>query len=58
MSDKTPRDEFFVGWLRTPHGYARFLKPIVLALLLIGMAAAVTLAFFQRALLDGKIRAE
>jgi hypothetical protein len=48
MSDKTSQDEFFVGWLQTPQGYVRFLKPVVLTMLLVGVVAAGTLAFFQR----------
>ena len=48
MSDKSSQDEFFVGWLQTPQDYVRFLKPVVFALLLISVAAAGTLAFFQR----------
>lgn len=48
MSDKTSQDEFFVGWLQTPKGYVRFLRPVVLTLLLIGVVAAGTLAFFRR----------
>lgn len=48
MSLRLSQDEFFVGWLQTPQGYVRFLKPVVLAMLLIGMVAAGTLAFFQR----------
>lgn len=48
MSDKTSQDEFFVGWLLTPQSYVRFLKPIAVALLLLGVVAAATLAFFQR----------
>jgi hypothetical protein len=42
------RDEFFIGWEPTPKKHARFLRPIVLALLLVtgGLAAAV--AFLQR----------
>jgi hypothetical protein len=39
------RDEFFIGWLPTPRKYARFLRPIAVALLFAagGMAAAVAL---------------
>lgn len=48
MSDKQTNDEFFIGWLQTPQGYVRFLKPIVLTLLLIGIGVASALAFFQR----------
>jgi hypothetical protein len=48
VSDKTSQDEFFVGWLQTPQSYVRFLKPIAIALLLLGVVAAATLAFFQR----------
>jgi hypothetical protein len=48
MSDKSSHDEFFVGWLPTPQSYVRFLKPVVIAVLLIGAAAAGVLAFLQR----------
>ncbi|MCI0638437.1 MAG: hypothetical protein L0Y72_04650 [Gemmataceae bacterium] len=48
MSPKTRNDEFFVGWLQTPQGYVRFLKPMVLALVAIGGVVAGALAFFQR----------
>lgn len=48
MSREARNDEFFVGWLQMPQGYVRFLKPIVLAILLIGVVTAGTLAFFQR----------
>src|SRR5262245_47644850 len=47
MSDKFGRDEFFVGWLPTPSGYVRFLKPVVLAFVAIGLIAAAALAFMQ-----------
>jgi hypothetical protein len=42
------RDEFFIGWLPTPRKYVRFLRPLVIGLLLAvgGMAAA--LAALQR----------
>ncbi len=42
------RDEFFIGWEPTPKKYARFLRPIVVALLLIMGGVAATVAFLQR----------
>jgi hypothetical protein len=47
MSDNAPRDEFFVGWLPTPNGNVRFLKPVVLAVVVAGLIAAATTAFIQ-----------
>jgi hypothetical protein len=41
-------DEFFIGWLPTPRGYVRFLKPVVLTLLLLGIVVSAALAFFQK----------
>ena len=48
MSLRVGKDEFFVGWLPTPAGYVRFVKPITLTFLLVGAITAGTLAFFQR----------
>jgi hypothetical protein len=42
------RDAFFIGWEPTPKKYARFLRPIVVALLLITGAVATTVAYLQR----------
>jgi hypothetical protein len=42
------RDEFFIGWEPAPKKYARFLHPIVVALLLITGGVAATVAYFQR----------
>jgi hypothetical protein len=47
VSDNLSRDEFFIGWLQTPSGYVRFLKPVVLAFVVIVLVAAVALAFLQ-----------
>jgi hypothetical protein len=41
-------DEFFVGWLPTPPGYARFVRPVVLVALLGVAVAAGALAARQR----------
>jgi hypothetical protein len=41
------RDEFFIGWEPTPDKYARFLRPIVVALLLITGGVAATVAYLQ-----------
>src|SRR5262249_40102677 len=48
MSPRVSKDEFFIGWLRTPRGYARFVRPIAIALLLLGLVVAGTVAFVQR----------
>jgi hypothetical protein len=48
MSHEKANDEFFIGWLPTPQGYVRFLKPIVLTLLLTSITVATALAFLQR----------
>jgi hypothetical protein len=48
MSLKARRDEFFIGWLPAPAGYVRFVKPIAIAILLVGAITAGTLAFYQR----------
>jgi hypothetical protein len=42
------RDEFFIGWEPTPDKYVRFLRPIVVALLLIAGGVAATVAYLQR----------
>lgn len=42
------RDEFFIGWLLTPPTYTRFLRPIIIALLVVAGGAAATVAFLQR----------
>jgi hypothetical protein len=42
------RDEFFIGWEPTPDKYVRFLRPIVVALLLITGGVAATVAYLQR----------
>jgi hypothetical protein len=39
---------FFIGWEPTPKKYARFLRPIVVALLLITGGVAATVAYLQR----------
>ena len=49
MSVESGNDEFFVGWLQTPSSYVRFLKPIVITLVLIAICSAGVFAFFQRA---------
>jgi hypothetical protein len=41
-------DEFFIGWLGMPPGYTRFLKPIAIALLLIGGGTAVLVGLPQQ----------
>jgi hypothetical protein len=41
-------DAFFIGWEPTPKKYTRFLRPIVVALLLITGAVAATAAYLQR----------
>lgn len=43
-----PRDEFFIGWNPVPRRVARFLRPIIVGLVLIAGGLAGTLAFFQR----------
>jgi hypothetical protein len=48
MSLRVDKDEFFVGWLPVPKGYVRFVKPIAIALMVIGALTAGTLAFVQR----------
>ena len=50
MSDPTSmtRDEFFVGWLRPPAGYVRFLRPVAFLLLLAAGVIAVLVAVGQR----------
>jgi hypothetical protein len=45
---RSPKDEFFLGWLPMPAGYVRFVKPMTIALLLVSVITAGTLAFFQR----------
>lgn len=42
------RDEFFIGWEPTPKKYARFLRPIVVALLLVTGGVAAAVAYLQR----------
>jgi hypothetical protein len=42
------RDDFFIGWFPTPLKYARFLRPIVIALLLAAGGTAAAVAFLQR----------
>jgi hypothetical protein len=42
------RDEFFIGWLPTPRKYARFLRPIVIALLFAAGGTAAAVALLQR----------
>jgi hypothetical protein len=42
------RDEHFIGWLPTPQTYTRFLRPIIVLLLLSAVGIAGTVAFFQR----------
>lgn len=41
-------DEFFVGWLPTPSLYARFLRPVVVLVLLLGLTAGILFALQQR----------
>jgi hypothetical protein len=41
------RDAFFIGWEPTPKKYARFLRPIVVALLLITGGVAASVAYLQ-----------
>jgi hypothetical protein len=41
-------DEFFIGWEPAPRKYAGFLRPIVVALLLIAGGVAATVAYLQR----------
>jgi hypothetical protein len=48
MLAKMPKDEFFIGWLPVPAGYAQFIKPVVIVVILIGVAVAGALALFQR----------
>jgi hypothetical protein len=42
------RDAFFIGWEPTPKKYARFLRPIIVALLLITGGVAAAVAYLQR----------
>jgi hypothetical protein len=42
------RDEFFIGWLPVPRNYARFLRWVIVGLLLAAGGTAATLAFHQR----------
>jgi hypothetical protein len=44
----TDRDAFFIGWEPTPKKYARFLRPIIVALLLITGGVAAAVAYLQR----------
>jgi hypothetical protein len=52
MPEPTPSasasDAFFIGWLPAPPRYARFLRPVVAALLLLVAGAALLLALGQR----------
>jgi hypothetical protein len=41
-------DAFFIGWEPTPKKYARFLRPIIVALLLITGGVAAAVAYLQR----------
>ena len=43
----TDRDAFFIGWQPTPKKYARFLRPIIVALLLITGGVAAVVAYLQ-----------
>jgi hypothetical protein len=48
MSEATREDPFFIGWLKMPAAYRRFLVPVV-AVLLLGVAGvAFAVAFLQR----------
>src|SRR6516165_2468769 len=42
------RDAFFIGWEPTPKKYARFLRPIIVALLLVTGGVAAAVAYLQR----------
>ena len=42
------RDEFFIGWLPPPRVYVRFLRPIIVILLVVAGGTAATVAFLQR----------
>lgn len=46
--EETGRDEFFVGWLAPPRGVVRFLRPVIILLLVAAGSAAATFAFVQR----------
>jgi hypothetical protein len=48
MSSPSVRDEFFIGWLAMPPGYAQFLKPIASAVIVIVLLTAGTIAMLQR----------
>jgi hypothetical protein len=42
------RDDFFIGWFPPPRKYVRFLRPVIVLLLLVAGGTAATLAFLQR----------
>jgi hypothetical protein len=44
----TGRDEFFIGWLPPPRVYVRFLRPVIVIVLLVAGGTAATVAFLQR----------
>jgi hypothetical protein len=48
MSSPSVRDEFFIGWLAMPPGYARFLKPAAFAVMVIVSLTAAAIAILQR----------
>lgn len=54
MSPDSRNDEFFIGWLKTPAGYVRFLRPLMAALVIVALATGAALAWLQSSPGDGQ----